>query len=1095
MFSIVYKFKVSNIIGALILGIFLEFGSSFATNSEFCKPLGVYEVTVEYIQSGYKQNYKQTFLMVQTDSSGEHVDLYHIFIDSSRSVGFEKSKSQNYYKRNIHEVIFLGKCQHIKTIQGIVKTDYIHSSQYLQPGNMKVTERNYPTYHKFICPLDLYFYGRSYLNGGLILGANTSFMPLIGNDGVKDMNGNIKRSISKVSWSDTFVQDFERLSEFIFKKSEIGKHLANYEEYSKALYMRDILSSNVKSNDDSTILFKNKYKTFGMKLLIDSSQHKMRDSIYSLFNLLCKRKGWMHPYQGETRRELSNLLLQGGADLYGGINIANGIGHLLSIMTSKDSSDILNVKNKLEHIETEINNSRQNLNDRKSIKNTYLYKLSKLNQQVNSIDASVFQLNEYNKFLLQFKNKKYLIDTNYSTEKNPEIDSVYLISPTENIVDIYQHENVLTSIKTKISNIVQDSSVNKYTYLPMANYNKTIFENLEKIKVKINFLKKYIYQTKTHFENTTLDSNQTEINKLVHIEDVLDKIKPIQNDILNSKKNSIAIILSLDSDLKEILHPFKSEANQFYREVEGSFIPGPIFNGTKNYFVSYILQQSGSSKFLNKYSVEKRPLLLMEGFRYSLTRSLIDSICNDIQFSNYIFDNHLLPSLDKDSVLKLISEFRKSVINNTLNPNIILSSPNYGILVKLNYEFSDLNIAIHSLVTELKRKRDTINKEIVDITNNNRDKLENDADQFIVSTDEYKSEINAAINKNENLFKISAEIIIENGLKNGKNYSMQDIDSIYSKVNNKNRLPSETVRLKELEYDRELSLNEIAQIYVRSIRAHMSSKEYRDRNNSDSVLYPENVISIIERKQNKYLGSNIKRMIYNCSKSPLLSYYNQYPEMLDDEYLGRNARITDSLLNAKEATIIDTKQIINNIKKSVISNRNHYVKKYPLNPILIAYDSIMLQENEELVQYLRSFYDAVADQRLISIVDYNTIETNIPNVNSTNVYDMLTDWQSSKGNSTLWNSSSSVLKNSLLEQYLYNTGVTQFVYEGRPNSTPIWKHISYDIKTQEWMLYTIMDRYWGQYGSSCDMCCARLGFKYDGNKIRITSLLVFSDCY
>lgn len=1045
-----------------LIGSIIIMGNYSYAISQFSKPLGIYEVAVDYSQKNWKQQFKTTFLVVQTDSIGEKVELYHIIIDSSKSLNFDKNKvHMEYHKRSHQEVIFLGKCTHVMTKEGIVNTADIHSAKF---DYHKVTTRQFPNYQVFICPLDLYFYGMYYKNGGHNLDGKTAIiMPLSTTEIIKDKNNNIKRSVNKLPWSESFVQDFNKLSDFVFKKSELVKDIPNNYVYKTVKNQRNV------------------------QFKIDSNSIAIHNEIDSLFDQL--GKGRLSFYNEDLRKrsllmeqrtissfkntsflDIQNSILQGGNIHIPSNGIAGYIGYLIDIMTNKETTDVLHIKNRLQGLENEIMLLRQNLDFRKTEKIRWLKEISNLKQKKSTCDSLIVQLNDFKLSLIQrFVGKKYLIDSNFSFKKGETYDSVFIFDPGGTVVNIYKHVDSYGIIKSVINKSLPDVPINNFSYVPIAMWNETVFEDIGKMRLKIELLNKLIERVRFNLKDNSYVNNLDNIRTVDFVQNTKDKIQAIEQDLLRSNRNIQVIKVSVDNDLSDLLKPVTSNgANKFYNEMRSSYKNGQ--------FTGYSSVGSWSGEFIKKYRSDKRPLLLMEGFKYSLPASIIDSMFNDVIFSSFIDNTGLLNSISSDSTVRLLKKYRNHIVNDSLNSDIV-SVSKYGRIINLNNEFNDLRVALNSLLKEVEVKRDSIQFHIEDIQKSRYDLIENDEYAFIKSTEEFSKQIKLNDEDYESLHTISIEKILKNAEDKGIRYTMNEIDTLYNIANNQYRAPSETIRLKELEYNRVLSDNEISLIYRKDIE-RVTNQNKNDRIENSALLHK--------------FRSSLARPLNDSERSKILESSSKVVNYL----LKSNCKFSESdlaflpylsrLITIENEKMIDTQQVVSKLYNDIISDRTIYVKKYPFNPILLKYDSIMLEEKEILVKYLQSFFLAVKDERLTSIIDYNNIETNIPSINATDIYEVRADWVNSKGNSSLWKNSSQILKNITMDYFLH---VPWFDVGSR------WGNISYDYITKEWILHSGVDDRYVHVQGQCDQCCTRMGFRLDGNSITISSFFVFTDCY
>lgn len=184
--------------------------------------------------------------------------------------------------------------------------------------------------------------------------------------------------------------------------------------------------------------------------------------------------------------------------------------------------------------------------------------------------------------------------------------------------------------------------------------------------------------------------------------------------------------------------------------------------------------------------------------------------------------------------------------------------------------------------------------------------------------------------------------------------------------------------------------------------------------------------------------------------------------------------------------------IIDSLYNRVIVTREYYINNYPINPILLTYDSLILAEYLPLKTILESFYSTIINERKVNKYNINLLESNIPPVDTNDVYWVLKEWNQSRGLSKFWNNKSDKLKLHIINQFINQNNFNELT-TGLSGS--YWRSVSYDITTSEWILKTLMETNQIDYDGNCEQCCVRLGFKYEGNRIFITSFYIFSDCY
>ncbi len=208
-----------------------------------------------------------------------------------------------------------------------------------------------------------------------------------------------------------------------------------------------------------------------------------------------------------------------------------------------------------------------------------------------------------------------------------------------------------------------------------------------------------------------------------------------------------------------------------------------------------------------------------------------------------------------------------------------------------------------------------------------------------------------------------------------------------------------------------------------------------------------------------------------------IRYEAEYYSKFISKLLDPKSRIRNNSLKISRY-LISRYEFIQKATEEIKNNIEYYSTKYPYNPFTSQYDSTILDKLTSTLRLIDTMYMAIMPQKRNNVIDIENIETNIPLISSSDIYQVFNDWNTSRGYSALWSTKGYQLKESVIYSFLK--------YQ--------WGSISYDIQTGEWILKTTMADGEKNQNGNCTMCCARMGFKIISDQIKITSFYVFSEC-
>lgn len=208
-----------------------------------------------------------------------------------------------------------------------------------------------------------------------------------------------------------------------------------------------------------------------------------------------------------------------------------------------------------------------------------------------------------------------------------------------------------------------------------------------------------------------------------------------------------------------------------------------------------------------------------------------------------------------------------------------------------------------------------------------------------------------------------------------------------------------------------------------------------------------------------------------------IRYEAEYYSKFISKLLDPKSRIRNNSLKISRY-LISRYEFIQKATEEIKNNIEYYSTKYPYNPFTSQYDSTILDKLTSTLRLIDTMYMAIMPQKRNNVIDIENIETNIPLISASDIYQVFNDWNTSRGYSALWSTKGFQLKESVINSFLK--------YQ--------WASISYDIQTGEWILKTTMADGEKNQNGNCTMCCARMGFKITSNQVKITSFYVFSEC-
>jgi|GEM_PF-1344522 len=1095
-----------------ILIIYILVNISYKSRAQTCNLMGIYEVTLEYSLKNWKQNLKSLFLVMGADEKGDQIEIYNIVIDTNKSVSFEKNKLHTEsHNRVFPEIIFVGKCRHSRTPTGIVKHTDIHSQNF---NYHKISQK--PQLHDlyYTCPLDVFYYGNNYRGGynKVLPNSNNPVMPLSFSDNFKDGAYNVKRTVSKVQWSDRYLNDFNNLIDLLYDKSKLQIHNA-IEKYTKASWQPYyIYVDNHKLNDHKD----NQLAIGGInrKLFYDKATKELHSSIDSIFINLTKGRydSLSIIYYNPT---LNNIVLPYDKcslvdSILNGGYIGGTLGILVDILSTEESFDISNVKTKVDIVEESIERKRyeylQKIHERDNLK----AELETAKKELQELSILIKELRDIqSNLLMKYRNKTVVIDTNREINLS-QIDSLYyFVNSSGSMINPFNHKNIRDILLNNIKPTLQFNTDN-ITNMTFSSFlhDEVAYDDLGKLKIKFNYL-----------ENLLSRAEKYKINKEVNR--VREYIEVIKEIVSNSTKHIRSFRVETDRELERLLLSRTSNMGRIFLNAMISSYQGGRFR------LDSEENRSWSRGFIDSIPVKKRPLLISNGLRYANPSLLNDSLFIDNTFLYLI--SPLLGNITRDSTAKLFERTRYYEMNNLLDKDI-LSVYKYGLSANISNHFASLSKSILHCIDTLTNYTSKYDEKISVLTKNKSWNSYSNERDFVESLDEFKKSLKSDLHINSQL--ISIDSLVSTMQKRGKVFSMSELDSLYALYNLKDKTVSQYIYLKTLEYGRELSNEEQKYIwenkvsdtniaitiqdldlistyyynrkYGYGLRAFvhdvdwyykLSPLEQRDRWRTLVSTDRENILRdvLVDKiRISSVLEGGIAVELVRTAPKQLVTYLLKNTVVIDNYCINalKLLMVNNELKNKVQLQKDSINRIAkyNELLKDMIINKSIYDTKYPLNPVNLRTDSIQLQILTEKLTNLKVILRFLEKQRSENLFDPIIIKSNIPLVIDTNIYKVFEEYKSSRGTSSIWNTNSMNLKKHIIINYLKKR--LQKIWSS-------WRNVSYDINTGEWVLLSTMDLYneWPPPGNACDQCCARMGFTLKDNKLIVTSFYVFSDCY
>lgn len=1111
-----------------------------------CNLVGVYEVTLEYSQKNWKHTLKTTFMVKNIDEKGEQVELYYLVSDTNRSVSFEKNKVlTDLHKRIFTEIRFVGKCKHSATNSGIVKHTDIHSSRF---DFQRVSHKAQLKYDEYMCPLDIFYFGNNYKVGNtkVLPNSNNPQMPLSFNDSFKDNNYTVKRTVTKVAWSDKFITDFNNLTDLLYNKSRLQVNNSidryiNSSRPSKYVFKSIIDNGNKINVIDSGIA---SIGGINRKLFYDSSvkiQHKYLDSIFTTITKSRYDSASFEYYNTSYNNlilpiEKCNII---DSILTGGY-ISGTVGILINLLTRDKNENISSLKENINYVHNSIEEFRNKYKLKENARKDTQSDLVVNNHKKDQLTSIINELTEINSnLLMKYKGKIILIDSNIiNTCINGQL---YFINSIGSLVDPIAHSNINDIIKIKLKYVYPEGSIDLDKNNVMIKNEYTAYDDLSKLGLKLKYIERII-------------SKVSNFDKSLETHNILSQINNISSILSNSSLRFCTYRLETDRDLEKLLFPKWGNGGRkylnsiLYSYENGKFDYEKLFNSQKdddiyNWYSNWNMSDSAM--------IRKGPLLITNGLRYINPEFLHDTMFLDKNLIQRL-NSSIFNNITEDSLYNIFNQTRSNILQNALDPEII-SLHKYGVSVRIDNIITDLCTSINNFIDKLSNKMKEIEDSIKSLSNAAASTKYTTEREFIESTDEYKTLIGSESFPKE-IDLISVDSLVSIVQKRGKSFSMSDLDSLYALYNVKVKSPSNYIYLKSLEYGRELNESEEKEIWKSVLFDSNSLLEIPDidslfviyeAKNHNEIYGSENPInhyiwlnggmygnlSRIQRRDiwrkvltdssadskralvmlmldklsksdnGKYLMYNTD---YNYTRSEsitnimesaninLIKYFLKQ-NVAFDKYCIRAAKYFRTLTDHERflkriQDSINQVKIYNELVREIIENKTRYEKKYPINPVNMRSDSLQLQLLTEKLESLKNIYNYIEAERSLNLYDPDYIESNIPSVDQTDIYYVMEEYQSSRGTSTMWNSTSNKLKEIVIDQFMKKK-----LYAIWSN----WRNIAYNIQTGEWVLLATMDNY-NQLpppGNACDYCCVRMGFTVNSNSITINSFYVFSDCY
>jgi len=922
-----------------------------------CDIKGVYEVKVEYSQNKWKQTYKTNFIIADNGSADQSVELYHFVYDTVKSLSFDKKSIKNEYSKNQkNEIIITGKCSHILTTDGIVKPNSIHGGSTKQSGS----GRNYAPYQS-ACPVDLYFYGKDIRVGANIIGgSNIPIMPLNASDKFKEGNFSISRVVTNVSWSNSFIDSYNKLNHLILSNT----------------YYSKIIPKSIPIN-----YLHSQFANISDKDRFGSGLYRITDSL--LYLLISGRIGASYSKISRLSPFRYDFIYlnffptitdcQSINSIESSKILPSDIAAMLDLFSTNDSAKIPLIDryyNELKSKKQELENRIGNVQRAKAQYNDDLLTMQNEYDSISNVKDNMTGLYETIRHLKSVCT--FSIDTNKSISAKEIVKSIYSLDKDFRQQSFESFDNLskatFNSIKAMyhLNKDVQHKSLD----FPLNKNHYISSDSL--IHITNEAYKEFSNKTQLFNENEIRQINEMFLKVLNKPNDERNTEYLFSTSIISDSSLKNDLLLTIDQDIKSDLHAVISDLQQDYHNDE---LDGHTYSKINSYH-----------KVRSKYTPDQQHVLF-NIFRYTLCPITNDSILITEKFVKTVSQRFKYPY---DSVRIGLANVFEDIKQNRIN-NAIISPTYLGKVHIYENEIRLIDSIINGKLTLISNESSSISDKLKSLKFGNNSHKENSIDKFITTIDEFKKRFNDL----DTTIDIKDINIIEDSLPN---------------------------------FD--------------SIKQTYSVQDWRGMSRTFDIRYEA-------------------------------EYYSQFiSKLLDPKSRIRNnpIKISRYLISRYEFIQKATEEIKNNIE--------YYSTKYPFNPITSQYDSTILDKLTSTLRLIDTMYIAIMPQKRNNVIDIENIETNIPLISASDIYQVFNDWNTSRGYSALWSTKSYQLKESVINSFLK--------YQ--------WASISYDIQTGEWILKTTMADGEKNQNGNCTMCCARMGFKIISNQVKITSFYVFSEC-
>jgi len=234
------------------------------------------------------------------------------------------------------------------------------------------------------------------------------------------------------------------------------------------------------------------------------------------------------------------------------------------------------------------------------------------------------------------------------------------------------------------------------------------------------------------------------------------------------------------------------------------------------------------------------------------------------------------------------------------------------------------------------------------------------------------------------------------------------------------------------------------------------------------------------------LLNEFQQLYYEISREIVKYYYSIDKYLIFEEHILRNdtSKVEEGSISSEVVSHKDRRNLLslNEIAPDIFDiYEKDYITFQPL-PI-VDVDSLvditiqLMNRYETITKYYSSKFTSLEDVA-------NTIETNIPRVQSKSVCDVLNDYNQSKGYSQLWNTNSNKLVTNAIRYLLIANryGNKKRAFDEDPG------YIYFDVDTGNLLIkrYNFEERFW-ELKNAC-ISSHLLGFSISNNSIKLESL-------